>query len=485
MNLNNSSDIQLKLDAEYKSLTKDFWKFLSYGWPIIELKKFHTKRPTEIPKINEIKNLLVKKLGIIPVYFFLIIIFGDIDYRGPYNNIEKGLLVLYFIIECKSFEEMDKYIPKSTFHQIYRQFYSSEKIEKNKKVLDYTLNNLFSNIKIRLYNGIINNPELFYHVTMHIDGHDTRGIVYGAEDKKIYYSYKLKKNGFRTQVAIDNTGMILFVSDSLPCATNNDGSMFNSMNIQNKINNMDCIALDGGYNLYINNTINNSNLDKHNFVTPIRKDNGIDLSSIELNYNNQFGSFRSLMEKTFADIGHTFERLNNKKPFLTTNINIFNIQLKIACVLINIKKYVALNNIHHSDFHEYWRHDNFDFPYKENMIDNIYLNIQEPKVNERIIDLEKMKLLQKEFLGLNLTDTQITVNLKNKTVFENMEVEENIIDNENYEVEQILDHRGLIVEDSYYLIKWKDYPHSDNSWIHFSKFNETECIQKYWNNKIN
>ncbi len=95
-----------------------------------------------------------------------------------------------------------------------------------------------------------------------------------------------------------------------------------------------------GYSLYVEPIINNSELNDFNFVYLIRKDKNINLDDVELNYNDQFGSFRSKMEKVFSDIGFIFQRLNNKKSFLTSNINIYNIQLKIASVLLNIKRYV-------------------------------------------------------------------------------------------------------------------------------------------------
>lgn len=220
-------NIEDNLLREYQTLTNEYWKFLNYGWPVINQKKYHTKRPIPINKIKEIKKVLL---------------FGDGDYRGPYNNVEKGLLILYFIVTNQPIEDMDEYIAKSTFHQIYRQFYSANRILKLNKILNFSLQNMFSNIKIRLLNGMLENPTLFSQVTMHLDGHDKRGMVYGAEDKSIYYSYKLKKNGFRTQVAIDNNSMIIFISESMPCSTNNDGSMLINMNIEKRMNLMDCIA---------------------------------------------------------------------------------------------------------------------------------------------------------------------------------------------------------------------------------------------------
>ena len=471
------------IKKEYKKVTDEYWKFLNYGWPKVNKKGNHTRKKSNIINILEIKKELMNKLGIIPVYFFLVILFGDRDYPGPYNNIEKGLLILYFIIKNIPFDDMDVYISKSTFHDIYRKFYCEEKMIKLNKIIEYSLANMFSNINIRIMNGILNNPTLFNQVTLHIDGHDTKGIVYGSKDKSIYYSYKLKRNGFRTQVGIDNNGFILFVSKSQPCSIGNDGTMLIDMNIHNKINEMDCIALDGGYTLFVNNIINNSSLNKYNFVFPIRKDLGINLNETELNYNDNFGGFRSKMEKSFANLGHTFERLNNNKSFITTDINIFNIQIKISSVLLNIKNYVEINKIDIFDFHAYWLNDGFDLEYNNVILDDFNLiKITQPKVSERINDLEKMRSLQQQFIGL-----QIQKNIQNNTfnintINNNMEIEtsnEDVIF-EDYEVEDILDHKGLVVEDSFYLVKWKNYPDSENQWLHYTRFNDFKIIKDYW-----
>ena len=78
------------------------------------------------------------------------------------------------------------------------------------------LSTMFSNIKIRLYSAQDKNPPLFKHVTLLLDGHDTRVSHIGAKSEEMY-SYKLKKAGFHTQVCIDINGMILFTSVSAPC----------------------------------------------------------------------------------------------------------------------------------------------------------------------------------------------------------------------------------------------------------------------------
>lgn len=475
--MNDIEQLKDKINREYQLLTNKTWRFLNYGWPELNKEKYNTKKLQTVNNIKNIKKIIFEKLGIIPVYYFLAVLFGTMDYKGPYNNVEKGLLILYLIIENKTFEEMDEFISKTTFHQIYKQFFSEKNIIKLNKILNYSLQNMFSNIKLRLLNGMLYNPDLFQQVTLYLDDQDIRGIIYGCENKKDYYSYKLKKYGFRTQVSIDNNGFIVFISDSEPCGVNNDGSMFVQMNIKNKINEMDCIALDGGYSQYTNTIINNSSLNDFNFIYPIRKDRNIDLNHIEVDYNNQFGSFRSKMEKTFAYIGNTFKKFNNKKPFLTTNIKIFNIQYKIAATLVNIKNYVSLNNINPSAFHSYWINDNFDYLYKENPILNEgYINL--PNIDTRINNLEKMRLLQKQFLGIQLNEIELEDSIINNNKMDLEDIQNNGI---RYEVERIVEHQGVVKEDCFYLVKWKNYDDTENTWEHYSAFDTKDCINDYWN----
>ncbi|KAI8394345.1 uncharacterized protein BYT42DRAFT_487345, partial [Radiomyces spectabilis] len=75
------------------------------------------------------------------------------------------------------------------------------------------------------------------------------------------------------------------------------------MKLENKLHELDCIALDGGYTLFLNSIINESNtLTWKNFIVPIRKEKNKELSDIEKNYNNIFGGFRSKIETIFANL---------------------------------------------------------------------------------------------------------------------------------------------------------------------------------------
>lgn len=50
---------------------------------------------------------------------------------------------------------------------------------------------------------------------------------------------------------------------------------------------------------------------------------------------------------------------------------------------------------------------------------------------------------------------------------------------DTFEVEEVVDCRGSV--GSYeFLVKWKGYPSSDNTWEPESSFIDTECIKKYW-----
>ena len=301
----------MSLKEEFEELMKIHWKFLYSDWPIIERTKYHRSEVKNVKEIFHVKTVILNRLGVIPVFFFLIVLFGNRDYVGPYRNIEIGLLILYHLMKGLSLNEMNRFIPKSSFNDIYQDFYRRQLPVLNQRI-SFMLENMFSNIHMRIKSAMEFNPSTFKHVTLFLDGHDTRGTNIN-QDTASYYSYKLKKPGFRTQVVADVHKMVLFVSRSRPCADYNDGTMFVEMNIQKRMHKVDCLAVDGGYTLFIDQAIANTHLNDANFCYPIRKAKGVELTETETKYNDVFGSFRSKIESTFADIGTRFERLNNCK----------------------------------------------------------------------------------------------------------------------------------------------------------------------------
>ncbi|KAF9895535.1 hypothetical protein BX616_009467, partial [Lobosporangium transversale] len=99
------------------------WGFLYEEWPTVERNKFHRTEIKDIQDIRKIKDFVQNKLGIIPVYFFLAVIFGTRPYPGPYRNAEKGVLILYMLLKGIPTGEMGAFLPKSSFHDVYKDFF--------------------------------------------------------------------------------------------------------------------------------------------------------------------------------------------------------------------------------------------------------------------------------------------------------------------------------------------------------------------------
>ena len=84
--------------------------------------------------------------------------------------------------------------------------------------------------------------------------------------------------------------MIIKVSESELCDRSSDGGMFLNMKLYNDINKQDCMAIDGGYTLFIKQLENfckekNIKISDDNFFYPIRKETGINLNKQEEYYH--------------------------------------------------------------------------------------------------------------------------------------------------------------------------------------------------------
>ncbi|KAI8969476.1 hypothetical protein BDB01DRAFT_698579, partial [Pilobolus umbonatus] len=155
--------------------------------------------------------------------------------------------------------------------------------------------------------------------------------------------------------------------------------MFLNMKIYNKINIRDVLAVDGGYTLFIRQfedlcNKKNIKLCDNNFFYPIRKEPELELNIQEKHFNDVFGSFRSIIENQFCELHNKFKRFsNNNSTLKTDDYKIVNLQLKVAFLLKNIKKFTETFNIITQDHHKLWMSDNFDFP-TEHMLVDIVLN---------------------------------------------------------------------------------------------------------------
>jgi hypothetical protein len=374
---------------------------------------------------------------------------------------------------------------------------------------------MFSNIKIRVYSSLLKNPKNFKSITLLLDGHDST-IDYSKPDisSQKRWSYKLKTAGLRTQVLADIDNMVIAVSDSELCGVSSDGGMFLNMKIYNKTNKRDVTAIDGGYTLFINQfekfcKNKNIELNDYNFFYTIRKEPNENLNKQEKHYNDVFGSFRSSIENQFCELGKTFKRFsNNNSTLKTDDYKHVNLQMKVAFLLKNIKIFTETFNIITQEHHKLWVENNFEFPTDNKLIDIV--------LNNEIKQMEKIKYMseiQTSFDDLNANDNEMIIdndilNNSENIADNNNDIEEidfpeykniskkkrkkgksarkiniNLIrdinkNNNFYEIENILVHK-LNDNDNIFLVKWKDYDESQNSWVNEKDFNEKDLIKKY------
>ncbi|KAG0379043.1 hypothetical protein BGX24_001904 [Mortierella sp. AD032] len=252
---------------EYDAIVHNYWKFLHNDWPIIDRLKHHRTEIAAVNDIGSIKKFVLKRLGVIPVFFFLTVIFGTRAYSCPYRDVKKGVMLLYVLMRGVSLSDMAQYIPKTSFHIVHKEFYMYNPAALN-RLLTMMLSEIFSTLMSR-HLAAERNPDPFKNVTLNLDGHDSR-IIYVNADKSSLYSYKLKKLGFRVQVCTDMNNRVLIVSAPAPCRDYNDETMLLRMGIQNKIHKLDCVAMDGGYNLFIGKLLDSADeLQYENFCYPI------------------------------------------------------------------------------------------------------------------------------------------------------------------------------------------------------------------------
>lgn len=84
-----------KLIKRIQELLENEWSFLDKPWPMCnKIKTFHRSEMKPIPRIQEMKDVLKKRLGSITVLLFLSTMWNKYIFPGPYNAIEKGIAFL-------------------------------------------------------------------------------------------------------------------------------------------------------------------------------------------------------------------------------------------------------------------------------------------------------------------------------------------------------------------------------------------------------
>lgn len=389
---------------------------------------------------------------------------------GPYRNIDKGLIILEHLLSGISINQMETYMPYTNFFKIYQYIYVKKYDEFN--WINNMIYNYFSNKRIRVLSAAINNPHMMKHVTMLLDGHHNK-IIYEdiTMDKKDLYSWKLKKPGLNTQFIIDINKIVVFVSDSLPCRYNNDDKMLiNNINFNNFFTLYDNICFDGLYINTLKETIekyNNRNLDIkiNNFTFPIEKKKDIELTNDEGIYNRYIGGFRSTIETFFANFGNQFNRFKGDANIRVTKLDTYNIQLRLCCVLYNIKKFCEITNLQPLNTHYLWTLENFDYPDKNSIITSI------SKLENKFCNMNFMKNYQEDLINaiINNDDDDIMEDITSK------KVEKDKV----YEIQYVINHRLNDDGIKEYLVKWKGYTKRYNCWIKESDFIEKDILIEY------
>jgi len=450
--------------SEYSQLVESGWKFLNEDWPPVAKAKYHRTELKDIVDIAHVKTTVLNRLGFIPTFFFLTQVFGKCDYGSPYRNVEKGLMLLYALVSGESMSQMVRFLPKTTFYDLHKEFYLKDPVKLH-SLITTLLGTMCSSLKLRLLLAQ-NNPEPFKHVTLNLDGHDTR-VSYVGADKPSLYSYKLKKSGFRVQVCADMNSMVLFVSKPAPCREYNDGTMLVKMNIPSRIHKLDCIALDGGYNGFVSQVVETSEtVSYENFSYPVRKTKGIAFTDVEAQYNAAFGGFRSSIESCFGDLQTTFSKFTHSAPVRFADEKVFDLQFKLCCLLLNIKRMVESQKIPTETHHTFWMQDGFDF---QDTVDHQLAYEKLPSIKAKLGFGHSLQELQKAFLTATLSSGAPDMSMDDAA-------------QPTFEVLKLLGHRGE-GESVEYLVHWKGYAEADATWEPEGNFNQKRCIEEYWKSK--
>ncbi len=483
-----SSIIDKYIEIEVNNIKSKYWrKYINNGYVKFVKSKYYRTRIQDIPNIEKVKLNIYDKLGPVAPYIFLTSFCNKIKIPGAYNDIEKGLLLLEFLLNGFSFHQMEIYIYETNFYRIYQSVFIDKD---NKKILNDWLDDMlftcFSTNVLRLLSSKKMNPSLFDHVTLFLDGHHSKIAYQDINlEKTDLYSYKLKTNGLNTQFLIDCNNICVYISNSLPCKNNTDDNMFLNLKLNTFFRNGDCICFDGLYQNTVDEIIEKYNnvgfdISIDNFTFPIRKDRGIKLALDEENYNSQLGSFRSRIETYFATLGKIFKRFDAQQKIRITDNELYNLQLKLACVLLNIKTFSELFSMEdNNNLFEKWREDGFDYVRPNEINLSLLNNMISSKTQYRLENIQNIKNYQNTLLQNTISALQ---NIDIMEEDDNITTDNYIADiqkEKTYEIQYIIKHRGS-TEDREFYVKWKKYPKDQNSWVKAIDFVEKDIIDDYW-----
>ncbi|KAI7824118.1 hypothetical protein BC939DRAFT_450626 [Gamsiella multidivaricata] len=104
---------------------------------------------------------------------------------------------------------------------------------------------------------------------------------------------------------------------------------------------------------------------------------------------------------TIADMQTTFTKFSHTVVNRVSDKSIFSLQYKLCCLLLNIKRMVALRNITTELHHSFWIQDDFDFPDGEDSAKGI--QVTAPSFKVKVNDAKSIYRLQEKFLHLAIS----------------------------------------------------------------------------------
>lgn len=476
--------IESMLQMEYESIINKKWYFLHNEY-MLEKRGYHRTELIEINHIDRIKLEIEQKIGVLATYVFITDFCSKFKLPGPYKDIDKALIVLYHMVCGLSINKMILYINVTNYFKIYKYIFIKN-FDKLDAWITNIMDNCFSNVRIRILTSYLKNPKMVKHVTLLLDGHHNKIIYEDIDvDREEMYSWKLKKPGLNTQFIIDLNKIVVYVSESLPCRDNNDDLMFiNNIDFNKFFSIYDNICFDGLYeNTLLETTLkynqtNNIQMDVNNFTFPIKKEKNIDLDDLEEQFNKYCAGFRSTIETYFATLGSSFKRFSGQNNVRVTKLKTYNIQLRLVCLLSNIKQFSEISKLNIPEKCYLWTTKSFDYPEKG-------IIPKTDKVKYRINLAENIKNKQKDLLNAMIYNiNNMNIN-NNNNILEchnvlNENVEKNAGKSNTYEVQYIITHKvNDNTSEKEYFVKWKKYNKKYNSWVKESNFCQKKIIEDY------
>lgn len=307
---------------------------IKYKWNLINENYFTTiKQKTNLKIINNIKTIkddISKKLGILGPHYFLSEFFCNYDYSCPYNNLEKGLLIIYEILNSISFQDEDEnhisnYMPASSYYEIKKELYNIQKKNLN-NWLDISLLEMFSSDVLRLDRKMMEKDDDIQHVTLKL-------FIY--DNTKNIDNYDRKENKFLTPFICDRKGFIIWVGNTFKKTKN---YTLDIIDLKEIMSNTDCLVIP--YPEHVDKLINynNNNFVLKNYCFKILNDKNIPIS---INFNNLIDN----LNKNILQELNIFKKLSSIN--CGNNMIYYNLQFKLAALLLNFKKgvdYILNNN---------------------------------------------------------------------------------------------------------------------------------------------